>query len=57
MASILVNTFTGERFIALPYSTNLYKILNIETGSYFLWTAFDLDYALESGKYEHQEDE
>lgn len=56
MASILINTFTGERFIALPYSINLYKILNIETGSYFLWTAFDLDCSLETGHYEYLEE-
>lgn len=56
MTRVLINTFTGERFIALPYSCNMYKIMNLETGSYFFWTQFDYEYSIESGHYELEEE-
>lgn len=52
MGTILINTYTGERYCVLPYSINLLKVINLETGYAFFWTGFDYEYSIESGHYE-----
>lgn len=56
MGTILINTYTGERYSVLPYSINLLKVINLETGFVFYWTGFDYEYSIESGHYEIMED-
>lgn len=56
MGTILINTYTGERYTVLPYSVNLYKVINIDTGAVMFWTGFDYEYSIESGHYETLED-
>lgn len=56
MITVLINTFTGERYTVLPYSLNLYKVINIDTGAVMFWTNFDYECALESGHFERLEE-
>ena len=52
MKTLLINTYTGERYIVLPISINLLKVINLETGYNMYWTGFDYEYSIESGHYE-----
>lgn len=52
MAILLINTATGERYTVLPYSINLNKVINLDTGTVMFWTCFDYEYAIESGHFE-----
>lgn len=55
MTKIIINTFTEERFAVIPINCNLYKILNFNTGSAYLWTYYDLCYHIEMGHFEFEE--
>lgn len=55
MVTVLINTYTGERYTVLPHSINLLKVMNLETGFAFYWTNFDYEYSIESGHFEFLE--